>query len=183
MNIPEDTLSKLSSLQTRRTRAYSDENDLSPSEIRDEIQSMADSKGYRRIGSGDYRVVYASKNHVVKVAWNRLGRKENRAEFENWIHMKDIPVDNINGDGKVKARRYLAKIYENHYDVSNFGWIVMEKVKTGTDNVTHDEAKRLRKSFSEAGISIAEIKPYNIGRKTHDDLEEETVAVFDYGGT
>lgn len=183
MNIPEDTLSKLASLQTRRTRAYSDENDLSPDEIRDEIRSIADSNGYRRVGSGDYRVVYASKNYVVKVAWNRLGRKENRSEFENWRDIKDIQVDNIDGDGKLKARRYLAVIYENHYDVSNFGWIVMEKVKTGMNNVTHDEAKRLRESFSDAGISIAEIKPYNIGTKTHDDLDKETVAIFDYGGT
>lgn len=182
MNIPEDTLSRLASLQTERTRAYSDENDLTPDNIRDEIQDIADSKGYSKVGSGDYRVVYRSKNHVVKVAWNRLGRKENRAEFENWRHIKNIPVHNINGEGTVKARRYLAEIYENHYDASNFGWIVMERVKTGMDNVTHDEAKSLRESFSDAGISIAEIKPYNIGRKTHDDLGEETIAVFDYGG-
>lgn len=182
MNVSEDIVSEIYELQKKRTSAYSDENDMNPREIKSEIQNLANENGYEKVGSGDYRVVYAKDEFVVKIAWNRLGRKENEAEFRNWRNIKNTPVRRIDGDGKIKARRYLAEVYENYYDVGQFGWICMEKVSVGTDNVTTEEAGKLRERFSDAGISIAELKPYNMGRKQHEDLGIETVAVFDYGG-
>lgn len=182
MQVPRDSLSRIATLQNKRTVAYNDENDLNPESIRDEIEYIVDSEGYTKVGSGDYRIVYSSNEHVVKIAWNSLGKEENRAEFENWKNIKNTPVESIDGNNRMKARRYLAEVYEDCYDGSNFEWIVMERVKTGSSNVSHDEARRLRQSFSDSGISISEIKPYNIGRKSHDDLERDTIAVFDYGG-
>jgi mRNA-degrading endonuclease RelE of RelBE toxin-antitoxin system len=182
MNVSDDIVSEIYELQKRRTSAYGDENDMNPGEVKSEIQNLVNENGYEKVGIGDYRVVYAKNEFVVKIAWNGLGRKENKAEFRNWMNIKNTPVQRIDGDGKIKARRYLAEAYENFCDVGQFGWICMEKVSVGDDNVTTEEARKLRERFLDAGISIAELRTYNIGRKKHKDLGIETVAVFDYGG-
>lgn len=179
--IKEDELAEAFRKEKKRTRAYSEDNNLDPQELKDRVRDLMSKNGFSRVGSGDYRVVYGDENTVVKLAWNKLGIKENKSEFRNWEKYRDREVEQINGEGTCKAKNYLAELYKCQRN--KFGWILMEKVEDGADNVTVKEAKKIRETFSNSGIEIDEISPYNMGRAYRDDLSKQVPVVFDYGGT
>lgn len=181
MDITRDTMNDVYRMQRQRTKAYDEDNKLDPDNIKDKIRSKMNNVGYSRLGSGDYRVVYGSEDHVVKFAWTNRGTQENRDEVTNWRHINGLQMSRIDGDGECKVREYLAHIIDQ--DVENFGWILMERVDTGADNVTIDEANRLNESLSAIGVNINEIKPYNMGRTYRESFDKKVPVVFDYAGT
>ena len=179
--IAPDELTEAFQMEKKRTRAYEDDNDLDPQVLKDEVRDLMSKNGFSRIGSGDFRVAYANEDVVAKLAWNRLGIKENKSELRNWERYKDREIQRIRDNGTCKARNYLAELYE--CDQNQFGWILMERVQDGSDNVTGEEAQEVRTSLSNAGIEIDEIKPYNMGKAYRDNISERVPVVFDYGGT
>ena len=181
MDIDRASWSKIHKLQEKRTEAFEDDSDLDPEEIRNEIGDLANAQGFKRLGSGDFRVVYGDGDRVVKVAWHKLGKRENKSEHNNWNYAKDILVETINGNGRVSAETYLAHMAG--HESGNFGWVLMEQVATGADNVTNEEASKLRSSLSSAGVNIDEVKPYNMGVTYRESVGEKVPVVFDYGGT
>jgi hypothetical protein len=181
MPIKKEDISKAYRLQLKRTKAYDEDNELEPQKIKQQIEEIMSEIGYSRIGSGDYRIVYGNESRVVKIAWHDAGVRENKSEIQNWRHIKHIPVKKLNSPGKCEARNYLAELID--YDANNKGWIVMERVSIGSNNVTTEEAKELRNNFSDAGINIDEVNPYNMGRKYRENIGEKVPVVFDYGGT
>lgn len=174
-----DLWDKVYKLQRKRTRAYDEENDMNPDEIRAQIESFVNSAGYERLGSGDYRVVYGNGDTVVKVAWRTTGQKEMQSEYETWNEHKNTRVASITSDEMVSAERYLARVKK--YDKTQSRWIMMEQVEVNPDNVTTDEADAVRDTLAEAGIHIDEIQAYNMGRGYRNG--EKVPIVFDYGGT
>lgn len=170
---------KIHTLQKKRTDAYDKDTDMDPDEIRTNITSLANSLGYERLGSGDYRVVYGNGETVVKVAWHTTGQRENKSEYKTWNRIKDTKVRCINSDTMVPAKRYLAHIKE--YDDMRSGWIMMNQVETSPNNVSTEVAADIRDTFADAGIHIDELQAYNMGQKYRDG--EKVPIVFDYGDT
>lgn len=181
MGISKEDLSEAFNLEQKRTEAYGDDTELEPEDLKEQVQGLMSKNGFSRIGSGDYRVVYGGEETVVKIAWNRLGIKENKAEYRNWRRIKDTEVERIDNNGTCKAREYLAEI--QGFQDNKFGWILMERVQDGLDNVTSEEAEKVREQFERSGIKIDEIEPYNMGRCYRTNLSKEVPVVFDYGGT
>jgi hypothetical protein len=179
MTLKED-LSMIHDLQMKRTKAYDEENELDPSQIKTQIRDIISTNGLTKLGRGDYRIVYGNEEKVAKIAWHNLGIRENKSEIENWNRIKNFSVKKLNSQGECKAKNYLAEIMD--YDINSYGWIIMERVQTGPNSVTTEEAERLRRIFSDSGINIDEIKPYNIGRKYRDEFGKNIPVVFDYGG-
>jgi len=63
--------------------------------LRSIAREMLTKSGFAHIGSGDYRTVYAIPDapHVIKIAKNPLGVKENLAAVGNWRQAERLNVD------------------------------------------------------------------------------------------
>lgn len=181
MKISKDDLSTAFNLEQKRTEAYNDSTSLNPEDLKQELEDLMSKSGFSKVGSGDYRVVYGDEDTVAKIAWNQLGLNENKSEYMNWNRIKNTTVGRINGKGTCEAREYVGEIYSCHNN--KFGWLLMERIRVGFNNVTPEEADKVRQSFEEAGIHIDEIEPYNMGRCYRKELSEEVPVIFDYGGT
>jgi len=141
--------------------AYSNGNKDKWSKLRKEAKELLKSNGYKPFIHGDYRFVYKIPNQkaVLKITKSNLGRKENKAEVENYHHAPE------------NIKEHLADIL--NYDVDG-KWVIQTYIP---NKCTSSEAKELSNKFKDNNYYIAEINSHNVG-KTNDGK----LVAFDYAG-
>jgi len=131
------------------------------SRLRKKGKNLLESNGYKLFEKGDYRFVYKipDKNSVLKIAKSNLGRKENKAEVENYIH---APKD---------VKKHLADILDDDFEGK---WVIQKYIP---NECTFSEASKLSNKFKKHNYYIAEIDSYNVGK-----TKEGKLVAFDYAG-
>lgn len=140
--------------------AYENNNKDTWSELRKKGKNKLISNGYKRIGSGDYRMVYksADNNYVLKIAKHLLGVKENKHSVRNW------------NSSEPELQKYMAKLY--NYDNINYHWIIQEYIPN--NDISNKEIKKLKNKFSKNKYELL----FSNIRKRNDG----SIVLIDYGG-
>ncbi len=161
MNISNVGQEAVNLICEKSEEAYRNENKDKWSNLRQEAKELLKSNGYESFDGGTYRYVYKipNQNKVLKIAKNNMGRKENRAEAENYYNAPKSVKEN------------LAEIFN---DDLKGKWLIQEYIP---NDCTPSEAKQLSKKLKDNNFYISEIDVWNVGK-----TKDGRVVAFDYAG-